>query len=94
MHRVISVQFTLEDLSEGFVLCLRVMRLCPNDAPIFEALSHGRGARVIKYLLANGEASPFDLDRDGNTPLHVRSTDLIPQANSHQNTGRLEEYAA
>ena len=41
------------------------------EAPIFEACSRG-DVKGVKKLLSGGEASPFDQDPDGWTPLHVR----------------------
>ena len=48
----------------------RPHRLRPKDAPIFEACRNGKVQEVHRSLL-KGEASPFDIDETGLTPLHV-----------------------
>lgn len=44
----------------------------PHDALIFEFCSSGN-LNGVKSLIARKDASPFDVDADGWTPLHVRS---------------------
>ena len=48
----------------------RPHRLRPKDAPIFEACRTGR-VEDVRRSLSKGEASPFDIDEKGLTPLHV-----------------------
>ena len=48
----------------------RPHRLRPKDAPIFEACRNGR-VEDVRRSLSKGEASPFDIDEQGLTPLHV-----------------------
>ena len=49
---------------------LQPHRLRPKDAPIFEACRNGK-VEDVGRLLSKGEASPFDIDEQGLTPLHV-----------------------
>lgn len=44
--------------------------LRPKDAPIFEACRNGK-VEDVRRSLSKGEASPFDIDEEGHTPLHV-----------------------
>lgn len=48
----------------------RPHRLRSKDAPIFEACIKGK-IEDVRRLLSKGEASPFDIDEKGHTPLHV-----------------------
>ena len=48
----------------------RPHRLRRKDAPIFEACRNGK-VEDVRRSLSKGEASPFDIDEEGLTPLHV-----------------------
>ena len=48
----------------------RPHRLRPADAPIFEACKNGK-LEDVRRLLSKGQASPFDIDERGLTPMHV-----------------------
>ena len=50
----------------------RPYRLRPKDASIFEACRNGK-VEDVRRLFSKGEASPFDKDERGLTPLHVSS---------------------
>jgi hypothetical protein len=52
-------------------LVLRIFNLRPEDAYIFDCVVKGFDAEVNR-LLANGEASVFDVTPHNLTPLHVR----------------------
>lgn len=49
---------------------LRPHRLRPQDAPIFKACGNGN-VEDVRRSFSMGEASPFDIDEEGLTPLHV-----------------------
>ncbi len=51
-------------------LNLRSFYTCPDDALIFKFCSKGN-VDAVRTLLDTGKASPFDVDEDGWTPLHV-----------------------
>ena len=70
------VFFTTMDYSslKGPELCLRVMRVRPNDAGIFRVYRIGGiNSRIdhVKRLLNSGEASIWDMQRDNQTVLIV-----------------------
>lgn len=56
--------------ARGPELLLRVRRVRPNDAAIFLALENNN-IKVVKKLLAAGEASILDVNEDGQSLLHV-----------------------
>ena len=57
----------------------RPHRLRPKDAPIFEACRYGK-VEDVRRSLSKGEASPFDIDEEGLTPLHVSAQEDLTLA--------------
>ena len=57
-------------MPSGWKWNLRPCNLRPKDAPIFTACRH-RDYHWVHQLLDDGEASPYDVDEFGYTPLHV-----------------------
>ena len=52
-------------------------RLRQDNSPIFEAC-HRRDVDTVRTLLERGEASPFDIDDRGDTPLHICFVPVSP----------------
>lgn len=55
--------------SQGWKHKLRYFNAVPNNAPIFDYCKQGN-VEVIQTLFQRGEASPWDVNEDGWTPLH------------------------
>ena len=66
-----------ERSSDTWKHTLNTFRLVPNDAPIFSACLEGDVIRVAQ-LLTDGEASVWDCNDFGRTPLHVSMEYFIP----------------
>ena len=69
--RLISVYYSSTP-KLGPLFSLRAVRICPVDAPIFQTLRARQGSEHLHRLMKDGISSPYDVDPDWNTPLHVR----------------------
>ncbi|KAG4430425.1 hypothetical protein IFR05_014095 [Cadophora sp. M221] len=58
---------------QGWDQSFRSYRMVSYDAKVFDYCMHGNVA-ALQQLFANGQASPFEIDPDGRSPLHVSST--------------------
>ena len=66
----ISRQGTVPETGAAFTL--RAFRIIPADSGIFQAIRSHQSPERIMQLMHMGLCSPFDVDPEGNTPLHVR----------------------
>ena len=66
VQRTLIIKFQ----ERGPELLLRVRRVRPSDAAIFLALEDNN-LKIVKRLLAKGEASILDVNEDGQSLLHV-----------------------
>ena len=64
------LQIGARESSQGWKCSLEAPRAVPNDAPIFSACKSGHLDKV-KRLCADGQASVWDTDEVGQTPLEV-----------------------
>ena len=71
--RILSIRLCTNSVTGSKALTLRLLRYCPFNAPVFRALRSGQGLQRCDELFQSGQASPFDVNPDGNTPLHIRS---------------------
>ena len=69
MQRVIITKMDFSQ-NKGPELLLRVLRVRPNNAPIFDAMIRNN-IDIIRHLLRSGEASVLDVSSSGESPLHV-----------------------
>lgn len=60
--------FTLQN---GWTTTFRTYNIIPHGSPVFELCING-DIQGLKELFASRKASPFDMDADGRTLLHVR----------------------
>lgn len=58
---------------QGWDQSFRSYSTVSHDAKVFDYCMHGNVA-ALQQLFASGQASPFEIDPDGRTPLHVSST--------------------
>jgi len=65
----------------GWKHSLEVFRAAPETAPIFDFCRDGN-LEVVRTLLKNGHASPWDRDPEGRTPLFVRSLSVSEEFNT------------
>ncbi len=57
----------------GWKASFRRYAVLPEDAEVFEVMHSGTLERLLE-LFSEGAASPFSVDRDGRTLLHVSCT--------------------
>jgi hypothetical protein len=67
-----AVQLAVSQSQMGWTHVIQTFRPIPDDSLIFDFCKVGN-VEGIKTLFSRGEASPWDVDSDGWTPLHVRS---------------------
>lgn len=70
--RRIITQFTTSDL-QAPELKIRIPRVRPNQAPVFNLARCG-DTEGLRTLFEKGLASPYDIDSEGHTALHVSLT--------------------
>ena len=69
-------QFCVEKTVQGWQQVFHSYTIVPFDAPVFKYSMAG-DVTGLQHLFDTGQASPFEVDPEGSTPLHVsRSIDL------------------
>ena len=69
MQRVLLTKIDFSQ-NRGPELLLRVLRVRPINAPIFDAMIPNN-IDIVRHLLRSGEASVLDVSSSGESPLHV-----------------------
>lgn len=66
-----SLQISVRRAAQSWTLNLKPYRTVPRDFELWDAIAEGDFNR-LRHLINSGQATVFDRDEDGLTPLHVR----------------------
>lgn len=77
-------EFMLRSSYQGFEQRLKSYKVMPYEAPIFQCCMDG-DLKGLRKLLQWGLATPFEVDLDGRTPLHVSFIKVYNGSSTHKN---------